>query len=71
MLWTYNRAGRWTSYEVCQTHDGKGYEMKRRHEDGEEEFERFSTLEQLNRRIEQLELELLRDGWSLAGGIRH
>jgi hypothetical protein len=71
MLWTYQRAGRWTSYEVCQTNDGQGYEMKRRHEDGEEEFERFTTLEQLNRRIQKIEIELLSDGWSLAGGLRH
>ena len=26
MLWTYNRAGRQTSYEVCQTADGSGYD---------------------------------------------
>jgi hypothetical protein len=67
MLWTYNRAGRQTSYEVCQAADGSGYELKRRHEDGREEFERFNTLEQLNLRIQSIEQELLTDGWSLAG----
>jgi hypothetical protein len=67
MLWTYNRAGRQTSYEVCQTADGAGYELKRRYEDGREESERFNTLEQLNQRIHKIEQELLTDGWSLAG----
>ena len=67
MLWTYNRAGRQTSYEVCQTADGSGYEVKRRYEDGREELERFHTLEQLNQRIQTIEQELLSGGWSLAG----
>jgi hypothetical protein len=67
MLWTYNRAGRQTSYEVCQTADGSGYELKRRYEDGREELERFNTLEELNQRIQTIEQELLTDGWSLAG----
>ena len=67
MLWTYQRAGRQTSYEVCQAADGSGYELKRKHENGREEFERFSTIEQLNQRIQKIEQELLKDGWSLAG----
>ncbi len=67
MLWTYQRAGRQTSYEVCQSADGSGYELKRKHENGQEEFERFSTIEQLNQRIQKIEQELLSDGWSLAG----
>jgi len=67
MLWTYNRAGRQTSYEVCQSADGSGYEVKRRHEDGREELVRIHTLDQLNRHIQTIEIELLRDGWSLAG----
>jgi hypothetical protein len=67
MLWTYQRAGRQTSYEVCQSADGSGYELKRKHENGREEFERFSTIEQLNQRIQKIEMELLTDGWSLAG----
>jgi hypothetical protein len=67
MLWTYQLEGRRTSYEVCQSLDGSGYELKRRHEDGREEFETFATLEQLNQRIVSLERELLADGWCLAG----
>lgn len=70
MLWTYNRAGLQTSYEVCQSADGSGYELKRRFEDGREEFERFNTIEQLNQRIAKIEEELLVDGWSLAGTAR-
>ena len=70
MLWTSNRAGRQTSYEVCQALDGSGYEVKRRHEDGREEFVRLHTLEQLNHHIQKIELELIRDGWSLAGTPR-
>jgi hypothetical protein len=69
MLWTFNRAGRQTSYEVCQTADGSGYELKRRHEDGRDEIERFHMLEQLNQRIQKIEHELLSDGWSLAGTV--
>ena len=68
MLWTYRRAGRETRYEVCQSADGSGYELKRKHENGREEFERFSTIEQLNQRIRKIEEELLTDGWNLAGG---
>jgi hypothetical protein len=67
MLWTYNREGRQTSYEVCQAADGSGFELKRRHEDGREEFERFTTIEQLTQRIHKLEEELVTGGWSLAG----
>jgi hypothetical protein len=70
MLWTYKRAGRQTSYEVCQSADGAGYEVKRRHEDGREEFVRLQTLDQLNFHIQSIELELIRDGWSLAGTPR-
>ena len=70
MLWTYNRAGLQTSYEVCQAADGSGYEIKRKYEDGREEFERFNTIEQLNHRIAKIEIELLVDGWSLAGTAR-
>jgi hypothetical protein len=70
MLWTYNRAGLQTSYEVCQAADGLGYELKRKYEDGREEFERFNTIEQLNHRIAKIEQELLVDGWSLAGTAR-
>lgn len=70
MLWTYNRGERQTSYEVCQSADGSGYELERRFEDGREEFERFNTLEQLNQRIAKIEQELLVDGWSLAGTAR-
>jgi hypothetical protein len=70
MLWTYNRAGLQTSYEVCQAADGFGYELKRRYEDGREGFERFNTIEQLNQRIAKIEVELLVDGWSLAGTTR-
>jgi hypothetical protein len=70
MLWTYNRAGLQTSYEVCQAADGAGYELKRKYEDGREEFERFNTIEQLNQRIAKIETELLVDGWSLAGTNR-
>ena len=70
MLWTYNRAGLQTSYEVCQSAEGSGYELKRRFEDGREEFERFNTIEQLNQRIAKIETELLVDGWSLAGTAR-
>ncbi len=67
MLWTYQRAGRQTSYEVCQSADGGGYELKRRHEDGREECERFHNLDQLNHRIHKIEVELLSGGWLLAG----
>jgi hypothetical protein len=70
MLWTYSRAGLQTSYEVCQAADGSGYELKRRFEDGREEFERFNTIEPLNQRIAKIEKELLVDGWSLAGTAR-
>ncbi len=70
MLWTYNRAGLETSYEVCQSTDGAGYELTHRFEDRREEFERFNTIEQLNRRIAKIEKELLIDGWSLAGTAR-
>jgi hypothetical protein len=70
MLWTYNRGGRQTSYEVCQAADGSGYELKRRYEDGHVVLERFSTLEQLNHRIQGIEAELVDGGWSLAGTAR-
>lgn len=68
MLWTYNRGKRRTSYEVCQSSDGAGYELKRRHEDGREECERFHSLDQLNQRISKIETELLSGGWILVGG---
>ena len=70
MLFTYNKKGRQTSYEVCQSADGSGYELKRKFEDGRVEFERFNTIEQLNQRIAKIEKELLVDGWSLAGTAR-
>jgi hypothetical protein len=67
VLWTYQRGGRQTSYEVCQALDGPGFELKRRHDDGREELETFATLEQLHRRIVAIQGELMTDGWSLAG----
>jgi hypothetical protein len=69
MLWTYQLDGRRTSYEVCRTSDGSGYELKRRFENGTEEYEIFSSLDQLNDRIYKLERQLLADGWCLAGSV--
>lgn len=70
MLWTYQLEGRRTSYEVCQSPDGSGFELKRRHDDGREEIETFATLEQLNQQIVKIERQLLADGWSLAGSVQ-
>lgn len=70
MLWTYNRAGRRTSYEVSHSADGCSYELKRHLDNGGEECETFPTLARLNERMQQLEKQLLADGWSLAGALR-
>ena len=70
MLFTYNKKDRQTSYEVCQSVDGSGYELNRRFDDGHEELEIFTSVDLLNQRINNIEEQLRSDGWSLAGGVR-
>jgi len=70
MLWTYDRNGERTTYDVCQSPDGTGFELRHKDADGREVVERFSTIEQLNRRLAMLDDSMQRDGWQLAGTSR-
>ena len=70
VLFTYNKKDRQTSYEVCRSADGAGYELNRRFDDGHEEIETFASVELLNQRIDNIEEQLRSGGWSLAGGLR-
>jgi hypothetical protein len=70
MLWTYHLDGRQTSYEVCQSDHGSGFELRWCHEDGREECETFASMDQLNGRILAIEKRLLGEGWCLAGAVR-
>ncbi len=70
MLWTYDRNGERATYDVCQSPDGSGFELRHRDGEGREVVERFSSIEQLNRRLAMLDDAMQRDGWQLAGTSR-
>ena len=70
MLWTYDRDGERTTYDVCQSADGRGFELRHRDREGREVVEKFDSIEQLNRRLAAIDDALQRDGWQLAGSAR-
>lgn len=71
MLWTFYRDCRHVSYEIRLSAHGPGYELVVRLPDGSERLERFDDSSALNRRALEVQLNLMADGWSSAGQLRH
>ena len=70
MLWTFEKEGEKRVVEIRSSGDGRGFELRRLDTDGREVIEKFDTAEELRRRMTNVETELLKDGWSLAGTKR-
>ena len=70
MLWSFHRGGEHLAYEIRTRVDGVGFELIIRRPDGSETVERFDEHTAVDRRAEQLQRELLDNGWWLAGDPR-
>lgn len=63
MFWWFERSGQYMRYEVRET-TGGGYELRIISPDGSERVETFERSEDLNKRQQDFEQELARDGWN-------
>ena len=70
MLWSFHRAGEQLVYEIRTRPDAHGYELIIRSPDGTEKVELFEDHTAVDRRAEELQRELLDNGWWLAGDPR-
>jgi hypothetical protein len=70
MLWSFHRAGEHLVYEIRTRADAEGFELIIRSPDGGEKVELFNDHVAVDRRAEELQRELLDNGWWLAGDPR-
>lgn len=63
MFWWFERSGQYMRYEARET-PGGGYELRIISPDGSEHVETFDRSDDLNKRQQDFELELAKDGWT-------
>ena len=70
MLWSFHRGGEQLVYEIRSRTEAAGFELIVRKPDGSETVELFDEHTAVDRRAEELQRELLHNGWWLAGDPR-
>jgi hypothetical protein len=70
MIWTFHRKGEQLVYEIRRAPDATGIELVIQQPDGTETVERFADHSGVDRRALELQRQLLKDGWWLAGDPR-
>lgn len=70
MLCSFHRKGEHLVYEIRSRVDAAGFELLVRRPDGSETIEYFDNHTSVDRRAEELQRELLDNGWWLAGDPR-
>ena len=70
MLWSFHRDGEHFAYEIRSPAEGDGLELVIRQSDGRETVELFADGNAVDARAKELQLQLLNDGWWIAGDPR-
>jgi hypothetical protein len=70
MLWTFHRQGQRLVYEIRSALDAPGFELAIQQPDGTETIELFVDHVAADHRSQELQRQLLNDGWWIAGDPR-